>query len=249
MSKRALGTLGAIALTAGLLSGCASGSHQAATPITVFNLAADPAQQIPAPDPKRPPLTAAALRRAFDTLLSEHVTLVAALAHAVDTGNGDATPTDAVKALAANTQALTDALASVYGRDAARAFAQLWEQHTQFFIDYAQSARTNDSAGKALAKSQLHDYQSDFASFVTTATAGGVELVAVTNLLHTHVDDITSYVDADVSGSLGGGRRAAAARGHAYAPDRPGDCRRDRRAASEDRHLVGSRHRTPWLRT
>ena len=36
---------------------------------------------------------------------------------------------------------LTGAIELVYGTDAARAFAQLWEQHTQFFIDYAQAVR------------------------------------------------------------------------------------------------------------
>ena len=198
MNRRAFCALGTVVAAAGLMTGCGSGSHQAATPVTVFNLAADPAQQIPAADPKHPPMTAAALRTAFDSLLSQHVALVAALAHAVDHGND--TPTAEVKALAANTRDLTDALALIYGRDAARAFAQLWEQHTQFFIDYAQAARTHDGAGKDLARGQLSDYQNDFASFVTTATAGGVALNAVTKLLHTHVDDITSYVDADVSG-------------------------------------------------
>ena len=157
-----------------------------------------PARGIPAPKAKPAVLTAVVLRTTLDSLLSKHAELVIALAHEVGAGND--TPTAAITALAANTQALTDAIALVYGRDAARAFAQLWEQHTQFFINYAQADRTHNHTAKDDAESQLADYQSDFASFLSTATAGGVGLVAVTSLLHTHVTDITSYIDADVAG-------------------------------------------------
>ena len=115
-------------------------------------------------------------------------------------GDGDASPTDQVKALAANTRALTEVVARVYGSEAARAFAQLWEQHTQFFIDYAQADRDHSNAAKRLAQGQLLDYQNDFASFVSTATASDASLTAVTGLLHAHVHDLTSYIDADVAG-------------------------------------------------
>ena len=123
-----------------------------------------------------------------------------------EVGAGNEHPTTAVNALAANTQGLIDAIDAVYGADGARAFAQLWEQHTQFFIDYSQAARDHDNGAKKEAISRLTDYQNDFASFVTTATGGGAPLVAVTGLLHTHVDDLTNYINADVDG------RAAAAR-------------------------------------
>src|SRR5207302_2342384 len=128
--------------------------------------------------------------------LSVHATLVAALMHQV--GDGDASPTDQVKALAANTRALTEVVARVYGSEAARAFAQLWEQHTQFFIDYAQADRDHSNAAKRLAQGQLLDYQNDFASFVSTATASDASLTAVTGLLHTHLHGLTSYIDAHV---------------------------------------------------
>ena len=84
--------------------------------------------------------------------------------------------------------------------NAARAFAQLWEQHTQFFIDYANAAYRHDRVAKEAAENKLGDYQNDFASFVDTATAGGAPLATVARLLHGHVHDITSYIDAAVSG-------------------------------------------------
>ena len=153
-------------------------------------------------------LTAAVLRTTLDSLLSKHAVLVATLMHEVGAGNDH--PTAAVKALAANTEALTDAIALVYGSDAARAFAQLWEQHTQFFIDYAQAVRSHDGAAKDEAESRLLDYQHDFASFLSTATDAGVGLVAVTGLLHAHVADLTSYIQADVDGHTADARRILA---------------------------------------
>jgi len=180
------------------LGACGSTTHESTTPVTVFNLAADPARNIPVVTGKATVLSAATLRTTLDSLLSSHAELITGLAHEVGVGNNS--PTAAINALAANTQALTDAIALVYGRDAGRAFAQLWEQHTQFFINYAQADRSHDHTAKEAAEEQLADYQSDFASLLSTATAGGVGLVAVTRLLHTHVIDITSYIDADAAG-------------------------------------------------
>jgi hypothetical protein len=194
-----LGAAVTVAAVAGGLATCGAGAHRSSTPVSVFDLAADPAQNIPAVDPRHPVvLTVAQLHSSFDSLLSRHVTLVAALMHEV--GAGDTDVRASVDALAANTQSLTDAIAVVYGTDAARAFAQLWEQHAQFFVDFSQATRDHDGKAKVETEDRLRDYQNDFASFVTTTTAGGVALVAVTNLLHGHVDDLTRYIVADVAG-------------------------------------------------
>lgn len=186
-------------LLVGALAACGSSSRASTTPITVFNLSADPAHDLGATNAKHPvTITVAELRSTLDSLLSTHATLVAALMHEVGAGNDSVTAS--VNALMDNTKALTGAIALVYGNDGARAFAQLWEQHTQFFIDYAQADRANDRKAKHLAQDRLLDYQNDFASFVSTATAGGASLAAVTGLLHDHVHDLISYVDADVAG-------------------------------------------------
>ena len=185
---------------------CGSSSTPTASPVTVFSVSADPGLGLPAAGASHPAvLTSPQLHASLDSLLSQHADLVATLMHLV--ASGDDNPVAAIKALGANTQSLTDAIAVVYGIDAGRAFAQLWEQHTQFFIDYAQATRDHDGRGKDEAESRLRDYQNDFASFVTTATSGGVPLVAVTNLLHGHVEDLTRYIEADVAGN-----RAEAAR-------------------------------------
>jgi len=188
--------IGCLAIAA---AGCGSSSHESSPPVTVFDLTADPGQGLPVAKPGHPVVLArATVRSTLDSLLAAHATLVATLMHQV--GQGDANPDAAVKALAANTKALSGAITLVYGVDGGRAFQQLWSQHTQFFIDYAHAARVHDGKAKQEAKDELADYQSDFGNFVTTATGGRVPLLAVTGLLHGHVQDLTQYIDADVSG-------------------------------------------------
>jgi hypothetical protein len=184
------------------LGGCGSGSHPQATPVTVFDVQSDPGANLPATNARHHArLTRAEVKASFDSLLTRHATLVAALMHEV--GGGNDQPTAAIRALAANTQSLTDAIALIYGSDGARAFAQLWEQHTQFFIDFAQATRAHDGQAEHEAEDRLADYQNDFANFLATATGGGVPLVAVTRLLHGHVEDMTDYIAADVAGRTG----------------------------------------------
>ena len=204
--------LAGIAITVLLAGSSACGSSQsdeARSPITVFNVAADPAANIPTTVPGHAvTLTAAQVRTTLNSLLAAHATLVGELMHEVGRGNDH--PTAAIAALTANTQSLTDAIAVIYGTDGARAFAQLWEQHTQFFIDYAWADRTKSGSEKALSLRRLLDYQRDFASFVSTATANGASLIAVTDLLHTHVHDLTGYIDADTAGHRATARRLLA---------------------------------------
>jgi hypothetical protein len=197
MSSR-IGTLAVAALLAGSVAACGSSNSDSTSPVTVFNISADPGVSLPAAATGHARLTTAVLRTDLDTVLAQHAQLVADLMHQVGAGN-DA-PTAAIHSLAANTTALTDAISLIYGPEGGRAFAQLWEQHTQFFIDYAHADRVHDGGAKRLAQRRLLDYQNDFANFVTTATAGGAPLLAVTQLLHGHVQDLTSYIDADVAG-------------------------------------------------
>jgi hypothetical protein len=199
MRRHRTSAVAATALLVAALAACGSSSHASSSPITVFNVAADPSRNLPATDPKHHvTLTTATLRLTVDALLSKHVVLVAALVHRVVAGAAGAEGPAA--ALTANTAALTAAIDQVYGADAARAFEQLWTQHTQFFLDYAQAAHDHNGGAKDKAETELLDYQKDFANFVSTATAEGVALAEVTALLHGHVHDVTSYIDAVAAG-------------------------------------------------
>jgi hypothetical protein len=209
MNPRHARRFGATAVLIATLAACGSSSQASSPPITVFDVAADPSQSLLALDTEHHvALTAAALRSTLDSLLSKHATLVAALVD--DIVAGSTTPNAAINAVTANNGALTNAIDQVYGENAARAFAQLWGQHTQFFVDYASAAYRHDGSAKEEAESKLRDYQNDFASFVDTATAGGTSLAAVVGLLHGHIHDITGYVDAAVSGDRLATRRILA---------------------------------------
>jgi hypothetical protein len=196
ISVRAAVALAVLALFAVVFEGVGSHSRTTDAPVVVFDVAADPGEAVPVVH--QAALEVSTLRTQLDSLLSQHVVLVAALAHAVDAG--DDNPTAAVRALTKNSQALTGAIATVYGPDAGRAFEQIWEQHTQFFVDYAQAARAHDGGKRGEAINRLNDYQNDFASFLSTATDGSAPIAAVSVLLHGHVEDLLRYIDDDVAG-------------------------------------------------
>src|SRR5688572_22411553 len=82
---------------------------------------------------------AAELRAGLTSLLQEHVYLAgAAISQAVADGGDMAAPatTSAVETLDANSVALSEAVASVYGEDAGAQFLELWRKHIGFFVDY-----------------------------------------------------------------------------------------------------------------
>ena len=148
------GTAVTVVALAGGLATCGTGAHRSSAAVSVFDLAADPARNLPAVDPRHPVvLTVAALHASFDSLLSQHVTLVAALMHEVGAGDADitrrSTPWRQIRSRSPTR------IAVVYGTDAARAFAQLWEQHSQFFVDYAQATRDHDGKAKHEAEDRL----------------------------------------------------------------------------------------------
>jgi len=201
MTWRRAAACATVLVFAGVVAACGSGSEsdETATPVTVFNVSADPSADMGPATGHRVVLTAAQLRSTLDSLLVNHAVLVAELMHQVGAGNDD--PAAAIAGLDANTRSLTRAIDVVYGADGARAFTQLWEQHTQFFVDYAYADRKHDDRAKESVEHDLLDYQNDFASFVTTATSGGASLSVVVKLLHQHVEDLTAYIDADTSGN------------------------------------------------
>jgi hypothetical protein len=146
---------------------------------------------------QRAVIPAADLEALLEGLLAEHAELVAdVMVAAADGGNTGA----AVEALQQNTVELTGAINTVYGPAGARAFDQLWGQHTQFFAEYAVASGDDDQERRNDAFAKLHDYHRDFSTFTDTATGGAAPAEVVVELLHTHVDDLTGYIDAHTSG-------------------------------------------------
>jgi hypothetical protein len=148
--------------------------------------------------------SASELRAGLTHLLGEHVYLAGlAINQAVaDKGNLEAPATaDAVAALDANSVALSEAIGSVYGDDAAAQFLELWRQHIGFFVDYTLGGATGDMAMQDDAKANLDQYRADFGKFVDDATGGELPADAVAEDLQVHVSTLVDAVDAVLAGS------------------------------------------------
>jgi hypothetical protein len=139
------------------------------------------------------------LRSGLTALLQEHVYLAGLAINQAVADGGDLTKPatkDAVGALDANSVALSDAIASVYGKDAGAQFLELWRKHIGFFVDYTIGGATGNAAKQATAKKALDDYRKDFGAFVESATKGKLTVDQVAAELQKHVDSLITAIDA-----------------------------------------------------
>ncbi len=144
------------------------------------------------------------LRAGLTSLLQEHVYLAgAAIATAVGAGGDMEAPavSSAVDTLDANSVALSEAVASVYGDDAGAQFLELWRKHIGFFVDYTLGGATGDQDRQDTARQELDDYRADFGAFIDSATGGELPADAVAENLQVHVDTLIETIDAVVAGS------------------------------------------------
>jgi hypothetical protein len=145
---------------------------------------------------------AATLRATLETLLQEHVYLAGiATGTAIAQGPDSKAFAAAADTLDANTQALADAVGSVYGPDAGAAFLGLWRAHIGMFVDYTVGAATGDDQMKEQARRELDGYRQDFGAFIESATNGGLSKEAVAEELAPHVQTLTAAIDAQAAGS------------------------------------------------
>ncbi|NKE07640.1 copper amine oxidase [Mesobacillus selenatarsenatis] len=144
---------------------------------------------------------AADLRSNLNFLLSEHFALAQ---QAMQNGiNGDPEFDANVKVLNQNTEELSAAIASVYGKEAGMKFKEMWSKHIGYFVDYVKATAATDDAAKQEALDNLNQYRMDFSKFISTATEGRVEADALAQGLQTHVDQLVgafnSYNEGDYS--------------------------------------------------
>jgi hypothetical protein len=145
----------------------------------------------------------AELRAGLTHLLQEHVYLAGlAINQAVaDGGDLEAPATaDAVQSLDANSVALSEAIGSVYGDDAAAQFLELWRAHIGMFVGYTLGGATGDTAKQEQARTELDEYRQDFGAFVEGATGGELTVDQVADSLQTHVETLTAAIDAVLAG-------------------------------------------------
>jgi hypothetical protein len=141
-----------------------------------------------------PTSPAATLLVTLDTTLREHVFLLTAATGAALGGRQEEL-TAASTALDANSNALTAAIASVYGPEAGKAFDPLWKRHIGLFMEYATAVAAKDKAKGDKAIQDLLAYTVAFGSFINSASpALGTE--AVGELLKTHVLTVKDAIDA-----------------------------------------------------
>jgi hypothetical protein len=179
MPRRRLGAIVAIALAVTFTGqAAASGARPASRPL------AAPSAATPASD----------LRIALGRLLGEHAYLVMEAMRAAAQNRPDF---DAlVQGLAANSQALKDAIASVYGAPAGTAFQPIWQQHIDAMFAWARATARKDTAAADGALAQMQDYRTKFGAFLTGANphiSGDAEAHA----LQLHLDQLTSFVSMD----------------------------------------------------
>jgi hypothetical protein len=142
---------------------------------------------------------AASLRAGLTSQLQEHVYLAGiAVANGVGAGLDSAEFTAAAGALDDNSVALSESIASVYGKPAGDAFLPLWRKHIGFFVDYTKGKATNDQAMADKALADLDGYRTDFGAFIASANPN-LPAEAVAEELIPHIQTLTAAIDGVIA--------------------------------------------------
>jgi hypothetical protein len=158
-------------------------------------------------------VTASDLRALLGRQLGEHAALAMNATNMGVTGS-PAFPA-AAKALDRNSVALSQSIASVYGKKAGNAFLNgkfQWRDHIRFFVDYTVATAKNDRAAQNRAVANLKRYTVEHGKLLAGAT--GLPVKAVQNDLLAHVLELKGQLDAYAGKKYG---RAATLYQAAYA--------------------------------
>ncbi|WP_188456962.1 copper amine oxidase [Virgibacillus oceani] len=139
------------------------------------------------------------LRADLSYLLSEHAGLaVVAMQNGIE-GTPDFEAS--TKALSANTEDLSAAIASVYGDEAGQAFQDMWSEHIGYFVDYVNATAEENEDAKQEALDNLAMYKENFSKFIEEATGGQVEASALAEGLQMHADQLIGSFDSYAAGT------------------------------------------------
>jgi len=151
------------------------------------------------------------LQSALDRLFAEHMgVMVEAMRSAVDQSPDFAS---VGATLNANTAQLGAAIGALYGHAAADAFLNLWAQHVNALMAYANATATHDDAAKAAAQKSLADFVVKMAQFLGAATH--LPAIQLTSALTQHDMHLTDQIDAYATGDFTKAASIAAA-GYAH---------------------------------
>jgi hypothetical protein len=144
---------------------------------------------------------AAALRSALDQLLGEHVQLAADATNAALNGR-DAEFKAAAAALDANSVDISNAIGSIYGKDAGEAFLGLWRSHIGMVVEYTVGTASKDKMKQDKAVGDLMQYTKDFGAFLNSANPN-LPQDAVADLVKHHAVTLKAVIDAQAAGDQG----------------------------------------------
>lgn len=144
---------------------------------------------------------AADLRVLLNALERQHVDLAVTATRDGYSGSPDFKAS--ANALETNTQALGDAIGSVYGDQAKQQFLVQWHRHITDFVNYTVAAKKGDKAGMTAAVNDLGGYIQDTATFFSNANPN-LPKAAVAQLLTQHVTLLKGAVDAYAAGDYAG---------------------------------------------
>lgn len=126
-------------------------------------------------------------------LMGEHVELaVDAMRAGV---NGDAEFEAAAGALDGNTKAVTDAMSSMFGDDAAGQFNGLWADHIDLFVDYTAAHAAGDDSAMTQARNEFDEVISQFGTALATISGGALSDAAVNEVLTIHEHHLIEQID------------------------------------------------------
>lgn len=137
---------------------------------------------------------AAQLRIAVNRALAEHAFL---LGEAMRAQLGDREGLDAAgAALEENTVELIGLMGDTYGEAAGDQFGELWRNHVAYLVDYTRALEAGDEGAQDLAQRQLHEYVTDFSSFLAEANPN-LPSAAVEQLIGEHVEQLEAIAAYD----------------------------------------------------
>ncbi|HEY7689614.1 MAG TPA: hypothetical protein VH835_13025 [Dongiaceae bacterium] len=141
---------------------------------------------------------AADLRSALDQLLGEHVQLAADATNAALNGR-EGEFQAAAASLDANSVDISNAIGSIYGKDAGDAFLGLWRSHITMVVDYTVGTASKDKAKQDQAVGELIQYTQDFGAFLNSANPN-LPQEAVAELVKHHAITLKEVIDAQGAG-------------------------------------------------
>ncbi len=199
---RILGLVATLALVAGVVAGTATGRNEASSAPAAVNHSSHPHGGVmPASRTAGTQTTspAANLRITLDRLLAEHALLAIEATQRGLQGGKDFPALG--RALDRNSVELSQAIASVFGKQAGQKFLNgkfMWRDHIRFFVDYTVAKAGNNRAGQQRAVNNLKGYIGAFSAFLSQAT--GLPQSALQKGITQHVMQLKGQLDEYAAG-------------------------------------------------